>query len=119
MQSGKRCAHDLGLSNTLYNNMTPAYQWEIKEAIIKGLNENVKCISVKMHVTSFKPLEGQFHLEAASAWPGLTQMKVSQARGGGSSSTEGLAEIHTGRHGTKQVLSTLQGFLPPTLMTKA
>ena len=51
--------------------------------------------------------------------PGLTQMKVSQALEGGNLTTEGLADSHVDKQRTKQVLSALQGFCLPALLTKA
>lgn len=52
-------------------------------------------------------------------WPGLTQMRVSGAPEGGNLTTEGLAETHTDKQRTKQVLSPRQGFLSPALLTEA
>lgn len=62
---------------------------------------------------------GTIPLGSRAVWPGLAQMKVSGAPEGGNLTTEGLAEIHTDKQRTKQVLSTRQGFLSPALLTEA
>lgn len=65
------------------------------------------------------PPQGQFHLGAGSVWPGLTQMKVSQALGGGNSTTEGLAEIYTGRQRTKQSPLNMSRVFPTSLIDQS
>lgn len=62
---------------------------------------------------------GTIPFGSRDVWPGLIQMKVSRALEGGNLTTEELAEIHTDKQRTKQVLSTPHGFLSPALLTKA